>query len=104
MINLPDDFTRFEDLDDQINETKVTGFKYKDFVAFMIYQRPKDATIKFKLLGTELYEKMEYDDQRTYSRYIWLNNESDKINKTQVTKIIDLCEYLYNKYKGVLDD
>lgn len=98
-INLPDDFSRFEDIDDQINETKVTGFKYKDFVAFMIYQRPKDASIKFKLLNTDLYEKMDYDDQRTYSRYIRLNDESDKINKMQVDKIIELCEYLYNKYK-----
>lgn len=98
-INLPDDFSRFEDIDDQINETKVTGFKYKNFVTFMIYQRPKDASIKFKLLNTDLYEKMDYDDQRTYSRYIRLNDESDKINKMQVDKIIELCEYLYDKYK-----
>lgn len=98
-INLPDDFNRFEDIDDQINETKITGFKYKNFVTFMIYQRPKDASIKFKLLNTDLYEKMDYDDQRTYSRYIRLNDESDKINKMQVDKIIELCEYLYNKYK-----
>lgn len=98
-INLPDDFNRFEDIDDQINETKVTGFKYKNFVTFAIYQRPKDASIKFKIFNTPLYERMEYDDQRTYTRYIRLNNESDKIGKVQIDKILDLCEYLYNKYK-----
>ena len=94
-INLPDDFVRFEEIDEQINDTKITGFRYKDFVTIAIYQDVNHVTLKFKL-----FNKMEYDDQRTYTRFIRINNDTCNVNKAQVVKIVEMCEYLYNKYKG----
>lgn len=103
-INLPEDFVRFEEIDEQIGDTKITGFRYKDFVTIAIYQNINHVTLKFKLFNTDLYNKMEYDDQRTYTRFIRINNDTCNVNKVQVVKIVEMCEYLYDKYKGVLDD
>lgn len=99
MLRLPEpDFERYEDLDEVINDVKVTGFKYKDWVAFALYESKTYLSLKFKIYGTDLYDRMDRDDQRLYGRYIKLNFENNRLRKEHIVKIEQLCEDLFNKY------
>ena len=96
-INLPKQlFEKDPTLDVEYNGSYGYGYTYKDKIKFVLWVS-NHVSIKF-VLTDKMKEAMNFDEQRTYFRYIILVEEGTKIATNEIKKLEELCEYLYKKF------